>query len=74
MKKFSCLFIIFILLFVLCSCSEEHINDANSGVDERTIDVTLGADDHAELDFGYMNGERAIKDFIVDGAEIYILQ
>ncbi len=74
MKKFSCLFIIFVLLFVLCSCSEEHINDANSGVDERTIDVTLGADDHAELDFGYMNGERAIKDFIVDGAEIYILQ
>ncbi len=78
MKKFDCRFIIFVLLFVLCSCSEEHINDVNSGVDERSIDITvdatLCADDHAELDLGYANGERSIRDFAVDGAGVYILQ
>ncbi len=74
MKKLGCWFTIFILLFVLCACSEEHINDVNSDVGERSIEVTLNADEHAELDLDYTNGERSIRDFAVDGAEIYILQ
>ncbi len=74
MKNISCWITIFTLLFILCSCSEEHINDINSGVGKQPIEVTLNANEHTELNFEYTNGERAIRDFVVDSAEIYILQ
>lgn len=74
MKKLSSWLILFTLLFSLCSCSQEHINDINSGEDRQAIEVTLNAAEHTELNFGYTNGERAIRDFAADNAKIYILQ
>ena len=74
MKKLSSWLILFTLLFSLCSCSQEHINDINSGADRQAVEVTLNAVEHTELNFGYTNGERAIRDFAVDNAKIYILQ
>lgn len=74
MKNISCWCVLFTLLIVLCSSSEEHIDDINSGVDKQSIKVTLNANEHTELNFGYANGERVIRDFAVDNAETYILQ
>ena len=70
MKKLSSWLILFTLLFSLCSCSQEHINDINSGADRQEIEVTLNAAEHTELNFRYTNGERAIRDFAVDNAKI----
>ena len=74
MKKPACLFMIFVLLIVLCSCSKEHINYIDPGADEGPVEVTLSANEHAELDLGYINGERSIRDMSVDNEAIYILQ
>lgn len=74
MKNISCWFALFILLLILCSCSEKQIKDINPGVDKQSIEITLNANEHTELNFGYANGERVIRDFVVDNAETYILQ
>ncbi len=74
MKNISCRFALFILLLILCSCSEKQIKDINPGVDKQSIEITLNADEHTELNLGYANGERVIRDFAVDNAETYILQ
>ena len=78
MKNISCRFALFILLLILlpilCSCSENQIKDINPDVDKQPIEITLHANEHPELHLGYANGERVIKDFVVDNAETYILQ
>ena len=74
MKNISCWFALFILLLILCSCSEGQIKNINSNVDKQSIEITLNANEHTELNLGYANGERVIRDFVVDNAEIYILQ
>ena len=78
MKNISCRFALFILLLILlpilCSCSENQIEDINPDLDKQPIEITLHANEHPELHLGYANGERVIKDFVVDNAETYILQ
>ena len=61
-KKIS---LIFTLLFVLCSCSAH----------DHPVKLVLDPAEHPELDFGYADGERIIRDFAVgDNKKIYILQ
>ena len=74
MKKISRCFVLFTLLLILCSCSNEPVKDINPGVDKQPIEITLNANEHTELNFGYANEERVIKDFAVDNAKVYILQ
>ena len=41
----------------------------------KNADISLSADAHAELNFGYDdNGERVIRDFAIDNGNVYILQ
>ena len=74
MKNISCWFELFILMIILCSCSDGQTKDINSGVDKQSIEITLNSNEHTELNLGYVNGERVIEDFDVDDAKIYILQ
>lgn len=64
MRKISFLTIFIILAVALCSCTKE-----------KGTNIVLKAAEHTELDFGYADGERTIKDFYVnDEGKVYILQ
>ena len=41
---------------------------------QKSADISLSADAHAELNFGYYGDERIIKDFAIDNGYVYILQ
>lgn len=54
--------------------SDDKTADENDAVSIIT-DITLRADEHPELDLGYAEGERVIRDFALDGeGSLYLLQ
>ena len=66
MKKICLAFICFAAILVLCSCATKEKIDT---------DIVWKAPEHAELNFGYDEGEKVIKDFTIDeSGNIYILQ
>lgn len=52
MKNISCWFELFILMIILCSCSDGQTKDINSGVDKQSIEITLNSNEHTELNLG----------------------
>ena len=74
MKTAVSLFTVLACLLAFYSCrktEEKHITQNN---DIQSIEISLSADEHPELNFEFSGEERAVQDFSVDNGNVYILQ
>ena len=74
MKTTVSLFTVLACLLAFYSCTKTEEKHIPQSGDVQSVEISLSADEHPELNFEFSGEERAVQGFSVDDGNVYILQ